>query len=429
MRQMTLLSELRPKVTATKVVLRSAWAKHYAHAWTAGLIVLVLVTSWAVASVSLWLVPPYLLVMGFVLFAPGGRTNDEPQASILVGPHAAIEPLIDNSLVTDEEESVSNASGAAFPAANPGSSRKSKGRRKQAAKTQPEPPPEATWIQVGPGKFVRVEGSAVASDQIAQPETLITPTADSEIPPAENSVETLHEFVPSEPLNEWEDEDDFTSPESATLIETETATDAIAEDNESVNSETLEDETESFETDEYTEDHGIAPEASDEFEEVGIEPGRFDEPENHGIAPEVSVEFEVEGTEPEAFESELEDHGIAPEASEEYSELEDEQAEYDEFEQSGIVAEEIEDEAVYGHVETLAETTEDEFVESEHRALGTINAWLPSRKYVLRRNLRTARKTQLPAGYRHRSERGSGRKRRAGSRSHIRSPPSYKRSA
>jgi len=420
---MTLLSELRPKVTATKVVLQSAWAKHYAHAWTAGLIGLVLATSWAVASVSWWLVPPYLLVMAFVLFAPGEPSNDDATPSILVGPHSAIEPLADAPSAS-EEESVSNASTAALPAGVPAPTRKSKGRKKQSAKTQPEPPPEATWIQVGPGKFVRVEGSALVSDQIAQPETLITPTADSEDQLAEPSTETQIEIAPSDQSNEWED-DEPNSPEPEALIETEPVPEEITEASDFDEPEALQDEVEA-EIEEF-EDHGIAPDASEDFEDQGIEPEDFNDFENHGIAPEVSEEFEDEGTEPEDFE-ELEDHGIAPEASEEASEIEA-QAEPDEFEDVSIATEEIEDDSEYEFDETEAETGEKEFEQSEPRPLGTINVWMPTGKFVLRRNLRSSRKVLQPAGYRCRSERGHGRKRRAGSRSHIRSPPGLNRSS
>src|SRR3954447_19454477 len=52
-------------------------ARVRAWAWIAVLVALMVSTSLAVASfVSAWLVPPYLALMGAILFAPTGRRNE-----------------------------------------------------------------------------------------------------------------------------------------------------------------------------------------------------------------------------------------------------------------------------------------------------------------------------------------------------------------
>ena len=143
------------------------------------LLVLVAGTCWAVAAlVSVWLVPPYLVALGWILFPTAGSTL-RPRR---VGRDQAVPT---NSPVPDPARDQPDGAGgddptsrtAASPAleadaggpglapdssgATTATTAKPKRARSRARKAKPtieavEVAP-ATWIEVGPGKFVRVE--------------------------------------------------------------------------------------------------------------------------------------------------------------------------------------------------------------------------------------------------------------------------------
>ena len=116
---------------------------------------LVLGTSAAVAAVAWWLVPPYLALMAFLLLEPAGR---RVSATNPAGPRSASSGASASGGATDPAESAgsgdSSASNDAAPA--PKARRGGKGRGSRKAKPAFEPAP-AAWLQVAPGKFVRVE--------------------------------------------------------------------------------------------------------------------------------------------------------------------------------------------------------------------------------------------------------------------------------
>ncbi|HKI19139.1 MAG TPA: hypothetical protein VKA15_14730 [Isosphaeraceae bacterium] len=145
-------------------------------------------TAWAVASVSVWWVPAYLALMVLIFITPRGQ---RPWASAT---EASVESVGAGSadlgwgLRVDRADGVDqhhpDAEPDSRPAANeltelsgssPDSARSSTAmprrgrvRARKAARTAAEPMPDSppvTWIQVGPGKFVRVEGSIPAVDQ------------------------------------------------------------------------------------------------------------------------------------------------------------------------------------------------------------------------------------------------------------------------
>ncbi|WZP00832.1 hypothetical protein EP7_002487 [Isosphaeraceae bacterium EP7] len=161
-------------------------------------------TSLAVASVSVWLVPPYLGLMALILFVPGGRAG----RSGLAGAVGGLEPSGPKQVPAEEASRTAETPGfgradgpseappgqvqaatetstmtatAAPPksrrggsdggnGANPGQGR---GRGRNKSKTKATPTAEPTWIQVAPGKFVRAE----AGGPIPPP---ILPTTDPE---------------------------------------------------------------------------------------------------------------------------------------------------------------------------------------------------------------------------------------------------------
>jgi len=131
---------------------------------------LVLATGAAVASVSWWLVPPYLALMGFLLIEPAGRrvnaTNPAGPESASTGgtipPDDAPDPVDDASIDGDPDPDLRTPGGsprgeARSDATATARSRRGTGKgRGRKSRTAAEPSP-ATWVRVAPGKFVRVE--------------------------------------------------------------------------------------------------------------------------------------------------------------------------------------------------------------------------------------------------------------------------------
>jgi hypothetical protein len=147
--------------------------------------VLILATSLAVASVSVWLVLPYLALMAVILITPPGRRRRHEEGTEASdsgrgrGEELAAEPLrtgteddgaalIDRAtsdpatvaelVVEPAEVSASDPDSDSEPRAvktKRGGS--GKGRLRKAKAVVASPGATATWIQVGPGKFVRVE--------------------------------------------------------------------------------------------------------------------------------------------------------------------------------------------------------------------------------------------------------------------------------
>ncbi|WP_422924155.1 hypothetical protein [Singulisphaera sp. PoT] len=219
-----------PDVRASSATL--AWG------WMLALVILMVSTSLAVASVSQWLVPPYFLMMVWLLYpgrspretapacsegeasAEGSATLERPEptpAEIdLRSPPGADLPV--PAMDTDPEAVQTEK--APEPAAVKTAKRgKGRGRKAKAAAVI-EPPEGATWIRVGPGKFVRADGPTAAESSLAtteagsetEPATLpivptssaddvrieSTPTFDLPVEVAE-SVESLNEAIDAPP--------------------------------------------------------------------------------------------------------------------------------------------------------------------------------------------------------------------------------------
>ena len=138
-------------------------------------------TSAAVGSwVSWWLVPPYLALMAWLLAPSAGRprgssASDDPNPSKnsrSARPAGALdgEGQSDDDEDEDPASDPSASAGGDEAGSEPGTSpkpakaRRGKGRPRKAAKS-PTQPTEATWIQVAPGKFVRVEASDESPEQ------------------------------------------------------------------------------------------------------------------------------------------------------------------------------------------------------------------------------------------------------------------------
>jgi hypothetical protein len=150
-------------------------------------------TSLAVAwFVSAWLVPPYLALMGAILFAPSGRRNEveeaqpnprEDRAGVEAEPGAVRDVA---SLSTEPAASVDpslepSESAVAVSKASPVKTRRGKGKGRNKKAKGPVEPRGATWIRIGPGKFVRADTPA-SSAFVEETSPTLPGTSDSPTP-------------------------------------------------------------------------------------------------------------------------------------------------------------------------------------------------------------------------------------------------------
>jgi len=180
--------------------------------WSGVLVVLMVLTSLAVASVSVWLLLPYFALMVLILFTPAGRGEREMGcARELEAGSAGGEELADERAgAWVEDESVGREWGdpaagtdlvvePAEAAASDSESRavktkRGKGRMRKAKAVTESLGATATWIQIGPGKFVRVEnpGATVAA---------AFPSSEGEVP-GEHEGEPTDSLPPSSGMAE-----------------------------------------------------------------------------------------------------------------------------------------------------------------------------------------------------------------------------------
>jgi hypothetical protein len=159
------------------------------------LVVLVSLTTIAVAWVSVWWAPAYLALMALIFVTPQRRSRpDQVSKSGEESANGALTDLGRNLRVDREDEgdqhdlafeslsslvvveSTTNAAGFSPDSTSSATAktRRSRGRARKAAKTVAEPALDSasvTWIRVGPGKFVRADANSQAIDQ-AQTEEL-----------------------------------------------------------------------------------------------------------------------------------------------------------------------------------------------------------------------------------------------------------------
>ncbi len=154
---------------------------------TIGLTLLIVATCLAVASVSIWLVLPYLVLMAWLLLAPatpsatGVRTSsadqavetsqtvteaEDPAVAGLEKPTArtrtkARAAAVEGTTPTDPSGLAPEATNAVASVteapAKPRRGRGGRGRGKKATAAATPDPVDVKWVRVGPGQFVRVE--------------------------------------------------------------------------------------------------------------------------------------------------------------------------------------------------------------------------------------------------------------------------------
>ena len=126
-----------------------------------GLALLMVATSWVVAaSVSPWLVPPYLLLMA-ALLSPSPARREAATATAEGAPGDSDFPSDSTGRFPSTSSSaragaIEGDSGETATATIPSKGRRGKGRARKGRPTLLEPA-EATWVEVAPGKFVRSE--------------------------------------------------------------------------------------------------------------------------------------------------------------------------------------------------------------------------------------------------------------------------------
>ena len=144
--------------------------------WPTVLVVLILLTSLAVASVSAWLVLPYLILMSLILL-PSSLRRDAASADLGPGSGAGVAvagldeagSLVAGSPSADPAPSATAADGggedrASAPVPGAVKARRGKARGRDRTRSTAEPLDAACWVRVGPGKFVRADPASRAID-------------------------------------------------------------------------------------------------------------------------------------------------------------------------------------------------------------------------------------------------------------------------
>jgi hypothetical protein len=183
-------------------------------------------TAWALASISVWWVPAYLALMVFIFVTPRARrpgtkppkatpesANDggsdfgqglraDPGGG--VGPHPhTVEPGSVTAASASIEPSGSNLDSLGLSPSRP---RRDRVRPRRTARSASEPltgSPAVSWIQVGPGKFVRVEAGIQALEHVQPDEVAVVASAETDVPDQLPPNSTIIADVPAaqEPLN------------------------------------------------------------------------------------------------------------------------------------------------------------------------------------------------------------------------------------
>jgi len=218
----------------------------------AGLIVLVVSTTWAIASVSVWCVPLYLALLVMIFVTPqvwrlSPFLSESDAASDGVGITDLAQGLrVDRADGAEQyrpvtrsdahletgESALSSDPDPDVTTAGTAKQRRGRGRTRKAAKPAAELVPDSipvAWIQVGPGKFVRIEGGIQAADSAQAEET-----APRDLPATVTSTEaTTAVTAQAEPLAEQEPS---RSPETSpgdmapVLVSADCATGSVTEE-------------------------------------------------------------------------------------------------------------------------------------------------------------------------------------------------------
>lgn len=152
-------------------------------------------TSWVVASVSTWLVPVYVTAMVFIFVSPrvespeGSRgagdtrqpaAGEEPARGAR-SPSRKVPPPSQAAEPSAGGSPEASAEGISPSPPGPAAAKPRRRRARKPAKPGSEPAvaaPQATWIRVGPGKFVRADlhAQGVEAEAPSQPTSEVEPS-------------------------------------------------------------------------------------------------------------------------------------------------------------------------------------------------------------------------------------------------------------
>ncbi len=173
-----------------------------------GLAVLMCLTTWAVASVSAWMVPLYLALMALIFVTPRNQhqlsvlstrraklvSNEEPNSgrrrSIVSAGEAENLHLADRPVAESatDEPTVDVTSSAPDPVgATPVKQWRGRTRTRKTGKSAAETAsvvPPVTWVRVGPGKFVRADSTTHPIAQVSDEKVRGSATEEHGIAPS-----------------------------------------------------------------------------------------------------------------------------------------------------------------------------------------------------------------------------------------------------
>jgi hypothetical protein len=174
------------------------------------LVVLIGLTTLAVAWVSIWWMSVYLALMVLILVAPHGHRQPnwlskpakESTSSVLTevdrdlrvdrteeADHLHLATEYCSSPVISESNTNLGIPNLDLTSSGPAKPRRSRGRARKVAKAAAEPGPDAasvTWIRVGPGKFIRADAHLQATDQTQTEEVIEEAHSRSDAPAPES---------------------------------------------------------------------------------------------------------------------------------------------------------------------------------------------------------------------------------------------------
>ncbi len=169
----------------------------------AGLIVLVVSTAWAIASVSVWWVPVYLALLVTIFSTPRVRQSSSSASDSNAASDGIRATDLGQGLRVDRADeaeqyrlatrsdatpTMAESSESLDPSLDPISAATAKSRRSRVRVRKTSKPAAelvagslpVTWIQVGPGKFVRIEGGTTAADSAQTEESVLRDTPATE---------------------------------------------------------------------------------------------------------------------------------------------------------------------------------------------------------------------------------------------------------
>jgi hypothetical protein len=217
-----------------------------------GLIVLVVSTAWAITSISVWWIPVYLALIVTIFSTPRPRRSSPSVSNASAGSEGLdttdlgqglrvdradgaeqYHPVFPSNVDVTTVESAESSDSSVGPT-GAGITKPRRGRvrvrkvSKPAAELVTDSLPVA-WIQVGPGKFVRIEGGVTAANSAQTEEALPSSAPVTE----ESTAVTTAETAQAQPLEKQESLESLEAPScdvEPVLVSTDCALVSVTEE-------------------------------------------------------------------------------------------------------------------------------------------------------------------------------------------------------